>query len=100
MQGGGKMSIKPIDAQIVYHSTPDIAKQQSIQTNKDENMQAQSAMEMQKKVEQDKEQVNEKSKVDKVRINPDEKRDNSQNQQQKKKKKNDQENQSTIDVRV
>lgn len=97
------MSIKPIDTQVMLHSTPDAAKLQSIQTSKDENAQLQSAQDMQKKIEKDSENVNaaeKTSKSNKVNRKLDSEKDNKGQQQNKKRKNNNEQAASTIDVRI
>lgn len=94
------MTIKPIDAQVLLHSTPDIAKQQSVQNNKDENMQAQSSQTMQKKIEQDAKQVTSLQKADNAKINRKPEKDKQEEQSKKKRKENGQQSESTIDIRI
>gem|GEM_PF-4805797 len=76
------MSIRPIDTQVIINSTPDAAKLQSAQNKQDENMQAQSAQIMQKKIEQEREQVNKTENTYKVK-----KADNQEKEQGKKEQK-------------
>lgn len=95
------MTIKPIEAQILYHSTPDVAKQQSIESNKDANMQAQSAQMMQKKIEKDAESVISTEKTNKSKITEKHEKNNSKHPSSYKKKKGkDEQTSSTIDVRI
>lgn len=94
------MSVKPIDAQVLLHSTPDVAKLHSIQSNKDENAMTQSAQTMQKKIDQDSEQVHATEKSNKISKLDREGKKEEQGKQQKKKKQKDEQQTSTIDIRI
>lgn len=94
------MSIKPIDAQVMLHNTPDAAKIQSVQTNRDPNAQVQSALAMHKKIENDAEQVTGNTKVEDVKINKKPEKDKQQQQQKKKNKDENQTEGSNIDIRI
>lgn len=96
------MSIKPIDSQVILHSTPDAAKIQSSQVNKDENGLIQASQNMQKKIEQDNEQVKKTENTYKVNKadNKHKEKEKEESEEKEKKKKQNNQSGSVIDVRV
>ena len=92
------MSIIPISTQVIINSAPDAAKLQGAQ--KDENMQAQSAQAMQKKIELEHEQVNKTENTYKVKKADSQEKEQGKKEQKKKKKDEDDQSGSTIDIRI
>lgn len=95
------MGINPVaHIQTQLHSTPDVARQQSIDTNKAGNILTQAAEDEQKKVQKDIESVKNTEKSEKTKVT-DKKEKNQSNGQKKKKQQNQNvENSSTIDIRI
>lgn len=95
------MSIRPIDP-LIMNNTPHAEKIASIKTTQDENEQAQSAMAVQKKFEEEPNQVaalNESVAQNKISREP-QKDKERKNQQQKKNQKKNEEEGSIIDIRI
>ena len=96
------MSIKPIDAQIMMNNTPHAEKFASARALETENAQVQVAQEMQKKIEQDAHQISatkESAADNKINKKPENDKREKDQQQKKKKRENEQQG-STIDVRI
>ena len=93
------MSIKPMDFQVMFPKTSELAKTFNDETNKNQAINQQQASSNQERIDNSLKQVVARENVQKGRITEKQENDNTK-QNSKKKKQKDTRNTPTIDIRI
>ncbi|MDF2986663.1 MAG: hypothetical protein K0R50_2173 [Eubacterium sp.] len=93
------MSIKPMDFQVMYPKTSELSKTYNDEANKNQAVHQQQAESNRQKIDQNLKQVVGRENVQHGRVNEKQAKDNNKQNDKKKKQKNN-ENPSTIDIRI
>lgn len=94
------MSIRPIDLQVMYPKTSEVAKNQNDEMNKNQAVHQQQATMNQEKIEHNLKQVVERENVQEARIREKQEKNNSDKQNQKKKKQQNRRGMPSIDIKI
>lgn len=98
--GGGFLSIKPIDFQMVVPKTSEISKIYNDDVNKNQAIQQQQQTANQTKIDNNLKQVVSRENVKNDRIKEKQEKNNSRQNEKKKKRQNKDDDRPTIDIRV
>jgi F0F1-type ATP synthase epsilon subunit len=97
--GGGFMSIKPIDYQVILPKTSEVSKIKNDEANKNQMIQQQQQSSGQEKIDNRLKQVVNRENVQNGRVTEKQEKD-SRRQNEKKKKRQNKDDRPTIDIRI
>ncbi len=98
--GGGFLSIKPIDFQMVIPKTSEVSKMYNDDVNKNQAIHQQQQTANQTNIDNRLKQVVNRENVQNGRVKEKQEKDNSRQNEKKKKRQNKDDDRPTIDIRV
>ncbi len=98
--GGGFLSIKPIDFQMVIPKTSEVSKMHNDDVNKNQAIHQQQQTANQTNIDNRLKQVVNRENVQNGRVKEKQEKDNSRQNEKKKKRQNKDDDRPTIDIRV
>lgn len=94
------MSIRPIDFQVMFPKTSEVAKNQNDEMNKNQIVHQQQAAVNQERTEHNLKQVVQRENVHEARVREKQEKDNGDKQNQKKKKQQNKRRIPNIDIKI
>lgn len=94
------MSVKPIDFQVMFPKTSELAKTYNDEANKNQAMHQQQAETNRERIDNSLKQVVARENVQRGRVNEKQEKDNNNKQNNKKKQQKNTRNTPTIDIKV